>query len=177
MTMTKRKNDPPLSTTPEATLDSLAKLLEADDVEVRWDAILALENIPGPEATELLTRALRDDRFISIRYKAATALGTRGDPRAIDALVAALDDPEFYVREKAAEALGRIGGIGAVEPLLEAYSDRDPDVKRRITRALIEIGPPAEKQLQKAAESKDPAVREAAKEVLGEIEARRRRRG
>ena len=100
--MTGRKND--------QNLDSLAKLLEADDVEVRWDAILALEDIPGPGSTELLTRALRDDRFISIRYKAATALGTRGDPLAIEALIEAQEDPEFYVREKAAEALGRIGG-------------------------------------------------------------------
>lgn len=40
MCMTRRKND--------QNLDSLAKLLEADDVEVRWDAILALEDIPGP---------------------------------------------------------------------------------------------------------------------------------
>ena len=162
--MTRRKND--------QNLDSLAKLLEADDVEVRWDAILALEDIPGPGATELLTRALRDDRFISIRYKAATALGTRGDPLAIEAL----EDPEFYVREKAAEAMGRIGGTGAVESLLAAYSDRDPDVKRRITRALIDIGPPAEEQVEKAARSPDPNIREAAEEVLREIEARKKRR-
>jgi HEAT repeat protein len=166
--MTRRKYD--------QNLDSLAKLLEADDVEVRWDAILALEDIPGPGATELLTRALRDDRFISIRYKAATALGTRGDPLAIVALIEALEDPEFYVREKAADALGRIGGTGAVESLLAAYSDRDPDVKRRITRALIDIGPPAEEQVEKAARSPDPNIREAAEEVLREIEARKKRR-
>ena len=127
---------------------------------------------PRTGATELLTRALRDDRFISIRYKAATALGTRGDPLAIEAL----EDPEFYVREKAAEAMGRIGGTGAVESLLAAYSDRDPDVKRRITRALIDIGPPAEEQVEKAARSPDPNIREAAEEVLREIEARKKRR-
>lgn len=127
---------------------------------------------PRTGATELLTRALRDDRFISIRYKAATALGTRGDPLAIEAL----EDPEFYVREKAAEAMGRIGGTGAVESLLAAYSDRDPDVKRRITRALIDIGPPAEEQVKRAARSPDPNIREAAEEVLREIEARKKRR-
>ena len=127
---------------------------------------------PRTGATELLTRALRDDRFISIRYKAATALGTRGDPLAIEAL----EEPEFYVREKAAEAMGRIGGTGAVESLLAAYSDRDPDVKRRITRALIDIGPPAEEQVEKAARSPDPNIREAAEEVLREIEARKKRR-
>jgi HEAT repeat protein len=89
--MAGRKNDP----LREETLESLAKLLEADDVEVRWDAILSLEKIPGPEATGLLTQALKDPQFISIRYRAATALGTRGDPLAIEALVQALNDPEF----------------------------------------------------------------------------------
>ncbi|MDD1713813.1 MAG: HEAT repeat domain-containing protein [Methanoregulaceae archaeon] len=97
---------------------------------------------------------------------------TRGDPLAIEAL----EDPEFYVREKAAEAMGRIGGTGAVESLLAAYSDRDSDVKRRITRALIDIGPPAEEQVKKAARSPDPNIREAAEEVLREIEARKKRR-
>ena len=72
--------------------------------------------------------------------------------------------------------MGRIGGTGAVESLLAAYSDRDPDVKRRITRALIDIGPPAEEQVKKAARSPDPNIREAAEEVLREIEARKKRR-
>jgi HEAT repeat protein len=157
--MMKRRNNSHPDTPGDEGLESLAKLLKADDVEFRWDAILALEAIPGPAATELLTRSLRGDRFISIRYKAATALGTRGDPLAIEALIGALDDPEFYVREKAAGALGRIGGTGAVESLLAALSDRDPDVKRRITRALIEIGHPAEEHLKRAAGSPDPTVR------------------
>lgn len=49
-------------------------------------------------------------------------------------------------------------------------------MKRRVTRALNEIGPPAEEQLKKAAGSNDPSVHEVAKEVLREIDARRRRR-
>ena len=65
---------------------------------------------------------------------------------------------------------------GAVESLLAAYSDRDSDVKRRITRALIDIGPPAEEQVKRAARSPDPNIREAAEEVLREIEARKKRR-
>jgi hypothetical protein len=49
-------------------------------------------------------------------------------------------------------------------------------VRRRITRALIEIGPPAEEQVRKAALSGDTSIRESAEEVLREIEARRQRR-
>ncbi|MGH7663676.1 MAG: tRNA epoxyqueuosine(34) reductase QueG [Gemmatimonadaceae bacterium] len=47
----------------------------------------------------------------------AVALGNRGDPGAVPALVAALSDEEPLVRGHAAWALGRIGSIAALEPL------------------------------------------------------------
>jgi HEAT repeat protein len=160
----------------EATLDSIEKQLSHDDSEVRWVAVLVLEKIPGSRATDLLIRALKDDRFISIRYQAAVALGNRGDSRAIDALVAAMNDPISHVREKAAEALGKIGDIRAIEPLLAAFRDRDKDVKRIIVLALIEIGVPAIGQLERAQFSTDPSVRKAAKEALNEIVSRKKMR-
>jgi HEAT repeat protein len=160
----------------ETTLDSLGKQLTHDDNEVRWDAVITLAEIPGSRATDLLIRALKDERFISIRYQAAVALGNRGDRRAIGALVNALGDPVSHVREQAAEALGRIGDTSAVEPLLAVFKDRDPDVKRSIILALIEIGVPAEDQLKRSQFSTDPSIRQAAEEALKEIEWRKKMR-
>ena len=168
----KKMNDVSQAGSPSAKYEFLKKELLSDDIEVRWDAILALEKMPGENAMDLQILALKDEQFMSIRWRAATALGNRGDPRAVEALVFALDDPEFYVREKAAEALGRIGEMSAVESLLRALKDRDKDVRRRIIRALIEIGVPAEDQLMEAKKSRDEVVREGADEVLKEIEER-----
>jgi HEAT repeat protein len=156
---------------------SLQKMLAADDVDVRWDAIVALQKIPEDWAIDLLITALADSQFISVRWRAAEALGKMGSPRAVEALAGGLSDPNFYVREKAAEALGRIGDPGALEPLIAALTDRDPDVRRRIVRAIIEIGAGAEDLLRDAMESRNALVRGAAQEAFGEIAARKKRRG
>jgi HEAT repeat protein len=170
-----QKNSP--GKDPGATLDFLEKQLVHDDSEVRWNAVITLAEIPGSNATDLLIRALRDDRFISIRYQAAVVLGTRGDPDAIGPLAAALDDPEFRVREKAAEALGRIDGTRAAESLLAGFEYRKPDVQRMIIRALIAIGAPAEDPLKRAHESTDPSLRQAAEEALKDINATKKLKG
>ena len=157
--------------------ESLKKMLSADDVDVRWDAIVALQKEPDDPAIDLLITALADDQYISVRWRAAEALGKIGSPRAVEALAALLSDPNFYVREKAAEALGRIGDPGAVQPLISGLADRDPDVRRRIVRALIEIGEVAKDDLREAMESRNASIRNAAQEAFTEIEARKKRRG
>jgi HEAT repeat protein len=167
----------PLEERPVDTkLDSLKKQLRSDYDEVRWDAVITLEGISGPKATDLLILALKDDRFLSIRYQAAVALGIRGDRRAIGPLIAALKDPDPHIREKAAEALGRIGDSNAVEPLLAAYKDEYPDVRRSVILALTEIGIPAEEQLDRARFSTDPFIRQAAEEAIREIRSRKQMR-
>ncbi len=174
---TGEKKSPQLNRSTDPSLEFLEKQLAHDDSEVRWVAVVTLAEIPGSGATDLLIRALGDERFISIRYQAAVVLGTRGDPEAIGPLVAALDDPEFRVREKAAEALGRIDGTAAVESLLAGFEYRKPDVQRMIIRALIGIGVPAEERLKRARESTDPSLRQAAEEALKEIEATKKLKG
>ena len=54
----------------------------------------------------------------SIRYWAATGLGTSGDPAAVDPLLPRLEDPSPAVRVAAALALGRLGRSGAPERVL-----------------------------------------------------------
>lgn len=73
----------------------------------------------GP-LTELLTHAThsKPDVFANVGEAASTALGRIGDPRAVDALILALDDP--YVQNSAAGALNRLGDRRAVQPLIAA---------------------------------------------------------
>lgn len=109
-----------------------------------------------PELTDLL--ALTDEQFLArfqgrpiIRAKrsglarnACVALGNKGDPRALPALVTALgDDPAAIVRGHAAWALGQIGGETARDVLRRALAtEPDTEVCREITLALA-AEPPA----------------------------------
>jgi HEAT repeat protein len=65
-------------------------------------------------------------------------LGEIGDARAVEPLIAALND-HFYVRWKAVVALGEIGDARAVEPLIAALNDAWC-VQWRAVVALGEIG-------------------------------------
>jgi HEAT repeat protein len=57
-------------------------------------------------------------------------LGNLGSERAIEPLLARLDDPDASVRRSVAYALGNLGSERAIEPLL-AWLD-DPDASMRI---------------------------------------------
>jgi HEAT repeat protein len=72
------------------------------------------------------------------RWGAADALGRLGDERAVEPLIAAMDDPDPRVRKKAAWALGQIGDLRGQRPLLAAMRDGDEDV-REIAEEAYEI--------------------------------------
>jgi HEAT repeat protein len=72
-----------------------------------------------------------------VRFAAAAALGEIGDARAVEPLVAALQDRTL--REVAARALGQIGDARAVEPLLAALQDPEEEVRVAAVSALGEI--------------------------------------
>jgi epoxyqueuosine reductase len=80
---------------------------------------------------------LRRARRRGLARSAAVALGNAGDPSALPALTAALDDADPEVRSHAAWALGRLGGEAA-RAALEAAQVRETDaeVRRELTIAL-----------------------------------------
>ncbi|WP_342676625.1 HEAT repeat domain-containing protein [Methanofollis sp. UBA420] len=63
------------------------------------------------------------------RWGAADVLGRLGDERAVEPLIAAMDDPDPRVRKKAAWALGQLGDMRGQRPLLAAMRDVDEDVR------------------------------------------------
>jgi HEAT repeat protein len=69
-------------------------------------------------------RQLRSKRP-TVRAEAAERLGESKDQRAVEPLIAALEDADPLVRTKVALALGRLGDQRAVAPLLNALESPD----------------------------------------------------
>jgi HEAT repeat protein len=102
-----------------------------------------------------------------MRVKAVEALGGIADQRAVEWLIAALEDRDL--REAAVDALGRIGA-SAVEPLVVSLSNRNYLVRRDAARALGEIGDSrAVEPLVGALKDRQNAVCQAAGDALGKI--------
>ncbi|MBN1454376.1 MAG: HEAT repeat domain-containing protein, partial [Anaerolineales bacterium] len=72
---------------------------------------------------------------MDVRQSAAKALGQIGDARAMEPLIAALNDRQ--VQRAAAEALGQIGDARAVEPLVVALKEGTWSMRQTAAQALI----------------------------------------
>ncbi len=122
----------------------------------------------GPDVLPTLAVAASDDDA-RVREAVATAYGELGASDAVDWLVgAARDDEDRLVREAAVAALGAIGDDRAVPILLELVEEGPPRVRRRAVVALTVFDDPAiESAIRKAAQDRNPGVREAAEMVVG----------
>ena len=94
-----------------------------------------------PEALPGLIATLDPEVAHRPRRDAVHLLGNLGDPRAVEPLLALLEDPRL--RRRAAIALGRIGDRRALEPLVGLLEDNDQSsVRDAVARALGQIGDP-----------------------------------
>jgi len=73
------------------------------------------------------------------RHQAAELLGQLGDPKALPALIRALDDNDANVHIAAARAVGKIGDLNAIQNLLDAYERRTVQFAEPIFEAIGEI--------------------------------------
>lgn len=91
------------------------------------------------DSTATAVRELASNDDFRVRTQAALALGASGDPKTVDPLCRALDDPKAAVRAAAAAALGKLSRGGA--ECLEKRSGKEPtdSVKTAIARALKEV--------------------------------------
>lgn len=110
------------------------------EIEIRHAAARALVEIGAPTVEPLLVALRNED--MSVRYRAAYALGDIGDPRAVEPLIAALKDKKWDVRRAAATALGKMGDSRAVEPLLAMLNNdrEDQYIQKACVEALGKIG-------------------------------------
>jgi HEAT repeat protein len=135
-----------------------------------------------------LVRALGYKRAWKIRMEAAKALGELGDPVAVEALSAALHDPEAGVRAAAARALGGIGDERAVAPLLAVLGKKvtfgyggapihafaaERDAKTAARDALVRLGAVAVAPLCTALTQPAADAASAAAHARGKIGDRR----
>jgi HEAT repeat protein len=100
------------------------------------------------------------------RAAAAFALGDMGSPRAVEPLIAALDDRVRDVRSSAARSLGMLEAQPAVPRLVRSLAGRE--VPRAIAGgALLALGSSAAPALRELLGASEPEVRASAAELIG----------
>lgn len=184
----------------ERVTDLLIEQLEAEDLETRRAAVIALGRIGNPESVPALLRVLTEDDELMI--VAAGALAKLGDPRAFETLlsmvghrdaavrqaviaainslghpemparaVVLLNDPDPYVRESVVRIAGYFGFTECVDLLVERCRDANENVRR----AAIEHLPYLEDEralpiLIEALRNEAPRVRAAAAQALAQVD-------
>jgi HEAT repeat protein len=103
-------------------LKELEMDIKSEDEQVCLGAVGRLGSVNHPDATRVLIMALADKRYM-VRIHAAAQLGERKDKRAVDALVATLNDDSIFVRQTVAGALESIGGAKAKKAVINAEKD------------------------------------------------------
>jgi HEAT repeat protein len=139
---------------------------------VRKAAAYALGQLATNVATPALVAGLRD-KDMEVRGAAAVALANMPDATAIAPLILALTDKSAFVRAHAAAALGVNGRAAAqtVPNLIKILkTDEDNEARRQAATALGRIGEPsALPALERAEQSSDPYLSQAAREAVSQI--------
>ncbi|MFH1008473.1 MAG: HEAT repeat domain-containing protein [Candidatus Latescibacterota bacterium] len=89
---------------------------------VREVSVRSLEKSTSPDSQAALLSVLREDEDYRVRFWATRGLSTRYEPEVIQALLAALNDPEPTVQLGAASALGNLAPALSEEQRNEALS-------------------------------------------------------
>ena len=149
----------------EKDIESLIKALWSGNTDVRKQASEALRAIGDKQTITLLVDAMRyedSDVRESFAWRAIGALGTIGDPTALESLIKALekkDHKDAYVRSHAASALGKIGDPRAVKPLTNVLDDKDGFVRASAKAALEDIQKKQEQaEVKIASEKTEPKI-------------------
>lgn len=139
---------------PEAIRQILVELRDFNK-DKRRTAVMKLGMLGGDEAvTTLILLVQNTHEDLIARGRAALMLGKLGDPRAVHALIQALDAPGYQTPLYAAQALGKLGDPRAVGPLLDVLRSAPNDTLRAAAlealRRLGHLPPPrpAEAEIQ-----------------------------
>lgn len=153
---------------PEMT-DDLVRLLTDRDPEVRQVAARALGRSGDPRGAEPLLHALEGG---SVPPRVIAQALLRLGPRALPALVAALEEPDELVRAVAVEILGLSSAVTASRAVERALAtDPSVEVRIRAARSLGRVGLPSSVlTLLEATEDSCPvSLRVVATRALGEL--------
>jgi len=114
----------------------IADGLQYDEPLIRRQAVLQMVQQEGEEAVlDKLSLRLQTDQDPLVRSRAAIALGSLQDERAIPGLESALQDEHFSVRAQSITALGLIGGDRVTMMLGNILLDNSIDPGERVLAA------------------------------------------
>jgi len=96
--------------------------------------------VPRPEISEVdRWIAQLQDKVPGKRFEAVAELSRFKGPKVIEALIARLRDPDFFIRRWVAEDLGDREAEPAVPPLVELLDDEEVSVREAAVQALRKI--------------------------------------
>ena len=145
----------------------LLPLLDDRNPSVRfWGATLLR---PYPELGEAPLIRLTWDSDPNVRAAAVETLGTRSGTAVGAALVARLDDSEWFVRVHAARAAGHVVGADAAPTIIRLFADERWWVRTAAKDALRGMGVDAVPSLLSILGSDDAFARNGAAEVLQDV--------
>jgi HEAT repeat protein len=145
----------------------LLSLLRDWDPTVRfWGATLLR---PYPDLGEATLIDLTWDTDPNVRAAAVETLGTRSGSAVGAALLARLDDSEWFVRVHAARAAGHVLGVDAAPTITRHLAEQRWWVRTAAKDALRGMGSEAVPSLLAVLGHKDPFARNGAAEVLQDI--------
>ncbi|BAU12238.1 PBS lyase HEAT-like repeat domain protein [Leptolyngbya sp. NIES-3755] len=152
-------------------INSLLKLVEDSDPDLRRRVAWALARTSTEQAVDVWLKLLEDFDFIT-REIAARQLGDIGTEQAVEGLFKLSDSPDPDARRSASRGLSIVGSERAIEGLLKLSRDSNPNVRRSAAWALGDIDTEqAIEGLLKLVQDPDPTVREVVAWVLGDIDA------
>jgi HEAT repeat protein len=147
--------------------EKLLPLLRDWNPSVRfWGATLLR---PYPALGEATLIELTWDSDPNVRAAAVETLGTRGGTSVAAALVARIDDGEWFVRVHAARAAGHVAGAEAAPTITRLLADERWWVRTAAKDALRGMGADAVPSLLSILGHEDPFARNGAAEVLQDI--------
>jgi hypothetical protein len=157
----------------EEALDDLKKLKAGDGATIRvveegGKRVATNFRIrpkdPNTARADAMLLDLNDSHWLNRKY-AAEVLGELKDPRAVDPLVAALNDEVGDVRQRAYDSLIKLGSpsVPSLIPLLVSEED---EIRQSATEILRKIGKPAVEPLATALTDADDRLKTRIMKVL-----------
>lgn len=150
--------------------------VEDGDIQVRVSAAQALVNLGDARGRGMLLRTLNAPNAMT-RQIAAVGLGLVGDLRALEPLLAGVNEKEIrsetpqgrYLKKRSQEALAALGEP-AIAPLAAALASFSPETRKIAAAALLQMGAQAVPGLLKALEvESNRGARTQLVQLLGKI--------
>ena len=121
------------------TIETVFKLIEDENGNVRKAAIDALINFKSDKVIEMAKSSLKNSNW-KIRRTGVKLLIRVGSKDSINSLISCLDDDDVYIKSWAAMALGKIKDVDSIEPFIQLLKETDDKIRLSAVKALGEIG-------------------------------------